>query len=118
MLTEVLAARSRDDILAYKRCFTELSDAAYRWDAWAAAYLIGGGCSDDSFIDFRAGLTLQGRDWYERALVNPDNLAEHPALASPDDAEAEVLFFCEEINCAARRAFARSVGTSEDFYDA
>jgi hypothetical protein len=41
-------------------------------------YLIGGGCSDDGFIDFRAGLIAQGRDWYERAAASPDDLADHP----------------------------------------
>ncbi|MEU1251459.1 DUF4240 domain-containing protein [Micromonospora arida] len=41
------------------------------WDVWAAAYLIGGGCSDDSFIDFRAGVIALGREWYERVLASP-----------------------------------------------
>lgn len=36
--------------------------ALYRRDLWAAAYIIGGGCSDDSFIDFRAGLIAQGHE--------------------------------------------------------
>ena len=50
-------------------------------DVWAAAYLIGGGCSDDSFIDFRARLISQGRGWYQKAADSPGNLAEHPAVA-------------------------------------
>jgi len=54
--------------------------ALYRWDVPAAAYLIGGGCSDDGFIDFRAGLTAQGRDWYEKLAASPDSLADHPAM--------------------------------------
>ncbi|MFD6293827.1 DUF4240 domain-containing protein [Streptomyces sp. NPDC060235] len=46
----------------------------------AAAYLIGGGCSNDSFMDFRAGLIALGRDWYEKATADPDSLADHPAV--------------------------------------
>jgi hypothetical protein len=37
---------------------------------WAAAYLIGGGCSGDAFIDFRAGVIAQGRDWYEKVAAS------------------------------------------------
>lgn len=53
----------------------------YRWELWAAAYLIGGGRSDDSFIDFRAGLIAQGRDWYDKAAASPDSLADHSAVS-------------------------------------
>jgi hypothetical protein len=58
-LVDVLAARPRQDILEYHERFGELQSALYRWDVWAAAYLIGGGCSDDSFTDFRAGLIAE-----------------------------------------------------------
>lgn len=44
------------------------------------AYLIGGGCSDDRFSDFTAGLVALGREWYERASACPDSLAGHPAV--------------------------------------
>lgn len=43
-------------ILEYAERFDELHDALYRWDVLAAAYLIAGGCPDDSFIDLRAGV--------------------------------------------------------------
>ncbi|MFE6038244.1 DUF4240 domain-containing protein [Streptomyces sp. NPDC056452] len=43
---------------------------------------MGGGCSDDSFTDFRAGLIGLGREWYERAAACPDVLAEHPAMTA------------------------------------
>jgi hypothetical protein len=43
---------------------------------WAAAYLMNGGCSDDGFTDFRAWLIAQGRMATERALADPDSLAE------------------------------------------
>ena len=79
-LTDCLAAGTEQDILQYQDRFDDLHAALYRWDMWAAAYLIGGGCSDDGFIDFRAGLIAQGRDWYQRAAASPDSLAGHPAV--------------------------------------
>ena len=61
-LTDHLATLTEQDILEYYECFEKMHGALYRRDLWAAAYLIGGGCSDDSFIDFRAGLILQGHE--------------------------------------------------------
>lgn len=45
---------------------------AYRTDIWALAFLLRGGCSDDSFMDFRAWLIMQGRDVFERAMADPN----------------------------------------------
>ena len=79
-LTDHLATFTAQDILEYYERFEKMHGALYRRDLWAAAYLIGGGCSDDSFIDFRAGLIAQGHDWYHKAAA-PDSLAGHPAVA-------------------------------------
>jgi len=50
--------------------------SAYTRTLWDAAYLIHGGCSDDCFIDFRSTLISLGRKTFERAVENPDTLAE------------------------------------------
>lgn len=90
----------------------------YRWDVWAAAYLIGGGCSDDSFMDFRAGLIGLGREWYARAAACPDVLAEHPAVAAAAEAHIDEIVFNEAVNYAASYAFERVAGDGADFYEA
>jgi hypothetical protein len=58
--------------------FQEIFDTywlrAYRWDLWGAAYIIGGGCSDDGFMDFRAWLISRGEKAYENALRDPQTL--------------------------------------------
>ncbi|MFD5514733.1 DUF4240 domain-containing protein [Streptomyces sp. NPDC127066] len=118
VLTDELATRTKEDILRYQERFDEASGAVYRWDVWAAAYLIGGGCSDDSFMDFRAGLVAQGRDWYEKAAAVPDRLAEHPAVIAAAGADRDEVLFDEETNYAAARAFGRVAGDEEDFYEA
>src|SRR5207247_1890272 len=56
--------------------FWERHAHAYRWDLWAAAYWLGGGCSDDGFIDFRSCLISLGKTDYERILADPDNLVD------------------------------------------
>lgn len=64
------------ELEAYQTHFDHLKNQANRWDLWGAAYMIGGGCSDDSFIDFRYGLIAKGRDIYEKAVQDPDSLAD------------------------------------------
>jgi hypothetical protein len=62
-------------ILAFEHHWRVVDVAAYRWDLWAAAYLLNGGCDDQCFDDFRAYLIGLGRKTYEDALADPDNLA-------------------------------------------
>jgi hypothetical protein len=42
-----------------------------------------GGCSDDSFMDFRTWLMLQGRDAIEAVVQDPDVLADWHYVESP-----------------------------------
>ncbi|MFF0725100.1 DUF4240 domain-containing protein [Streptomyces sp. NPDC004134] len=117
-LVGLLAGLPRLEILAYAERFGEVHGALYRWDVWAAAYLIGGGCSDDSFMDFRAGVISLGREWYERAAAAPDSLAGHPAVAeAARDGHDEILFH-EEVNYAAGTAFERLTGSRDAFHEA
>ncbi|WP_239096327.1 DUF4240 domain-containing protein [Streptomyces sp. SID11385] len=113
-----MAARTKDDILHYQERFDEAHDALYRWDMGAAAYLIGGGCSDDSFMDFRAGLIALRCDRYEKAAACPDSLADHPAVIAAAEVHRDEAFFCGEVDYAASAAFERITGDSEDFHEA
>lgn len=65
-----------EEILQFRLLFDVKTGAAYKIDLWGAAYLINGGCSDDGFHYFRCWLVGQGRDVYEKALANPDSLAD------------------------------------------
>ena len=117
-LTDHLATLTEQDILEYHERFEKMHDALYRYDLWAAAYLIRGGCSDDSFIDFRAGLIAQGRDWHNKAAAAPDSLADHPAVAGAGHPLADNPLFYEEVNYAASLAFERVSGDEHGFWDA
>ncbi len=73
---------------------------AYRWDLWAAAYIINGGCSDDGFEYFRAWLIAQGERVFHDALADPETLVDR---AEPD-ADAEGMLY------AAAAAYESRVG--------
>jgi len=55
-LVSRLTTLEPEEIDAFGRIFDQLSDRAYSWDLWGAAFLIKGGCGDDSFFDFRSWL--------------------------------------------------------------
>jgi len=118
-LEDRLAERSAEEICAFQARFDELDAAVCRWDVWAAAHLIGGGCSDDSFADFRAGLIALGREWHERVRRSPDALADHPAvIKAATDGEGYPVFY-EQAGHAAAKAYERITGKDEhDFYEA
>ncbi|MGW3243241.1 DUF4240 domain-containing protein [Streptomyces sp. NPDC001070] len=118
VLVSLLAERPTREILEYAERFDEVHDALYRWDVWAAAYLMGGGCSDDSFIDFRAGVIALGREWYERVAAGPDSLAGHPAVVEAAGARRDEALFYEEVNYVAGEAFERLTGDRDAFYAA
>ena len=45
-----------------------------QWRLWAAGYVIAAGMSDDSFHYFRSWIIGKGRDTFEVAMKNPDEL--------------------------------------------
>ncbi|MEW1546365.1 DUF4240 domain-containing protein [Streptomyces tsukubensis] len=118
-LTDVLAELPLERILDYDERFHTVRESVYRWDVWAASYLIGGWFSDDGFIDFRAGLISLGRDWFEQVAAAPDSLAGHPLVVGSgtvDDLEEALLQ--EDANYAAPGAYDRVTGVEDSYYDA
>ena len=67
---------SPEEIIEFDNINRELINNAYDWNLWGAAYVINGGCSDDSFMDFRGWLIGQGKEVYFKALSNLDSLSE------------------------------------------
>ncbi|MEM7244157.1 MAG: DUF4240 domain-containing protein [Acidobacteriota bacterium] len=76
------------ELVAFRLRLDEHLNDAYRWDLWAAAFLIEGGCSDDGFLYFRAWLVLQGRERFEAALADPESLADWIETAVRTDCES------------------------------
>ena len=78
MLEATLGKLSLAELQSLETHFTDCHYRAYTWDLWGAAYIIGGGCSDDGFWDFRSTLITCGQKIFERALKDPDSLADLP----------------------------------------
>ena len=105
-LQSELSKLQPEEIVEFERVLGELQDQAYRWDLWGAAYIIGGGCSDDAFIDFRSWLISMGRPVFEQALADPDSLAD---VEIGPDAEEDAFF--EEFAYVAGQVYEEKTGT-------
>jgi hypothetical protein len=64
------------EVKAFAGQFDDCDDKACTWELWAAPYIIGGGCSDDAFSDFRATLLSMGRETFERVVADPNALTD------------------------------------------
>ena len=76
LLVETLAQLQVIEILDFETIMFDLLDKAYEAALWDAAVIIGCGCGDSGFWDFRAWLIAQGQDVYEQALANPESLVD------------------------------------------
>ena len=106
-LSKILSELEPQEIVDFDRIMRQRLIEAYRWDLWAVAYIVNGGCSDDGFEYFRGWLIAQGKDYFEAALVNPENAA---AQASADQ---DVQ--CESILYVATEAFEEKTGAEMPF---
>jgi hypothetical protein len=116
-LVDILSNRPIDDIFTFQAHFDAASAALYRYDIWAAAYLIGGGCSDDGFVDFRAGVIALGKPWFDRVIADPDSLADHPAVIGAAETDYDGAIMAESVLYAASSAFENITGDADAFYD-
>jgi hypothetical protein len=101
-LTKLLEDFTPDEIYDFDRHMGKRRIESYRWDLWAVAYIINGGCSNDGFEYFRCWLIAQGQAVFERALGSPESVADHVR----DD---EVLE-CEAILYSADHAYENVTG--------
>jgi len=74
-IESLVGALSPADATAFGAHFERCMAEAYSWSLWGAAFVIRGGCSDDSFSDFRASLISRGRAEFEAAMEDPESLA-------------------------------------------
>ncbi|QKG26889.1 DUF4240 domain-containing protein [Actinomadura verrucosospora] len=114
LVTDRLLALDGPGIVAFDATLTRILDTAYRRPLWNAAYLIEGGCGDDGFMDFRAGLALLGRDVFTRAVDDPDSLADVPTVVRMAK-EDKGWIGAEGLLYAAVKAYERVIGEREAF---
>jgi hypothetical protein len=92
---KLLVERPSVEVAALAQPLWDLRALSYRRDLWGAAYLLNGGCSDDGFEYLRGWLIAQGRTVFERALGDPDVLADLPAVRHSAAADEPFDFECE-----------------------
>ncbi|MDQ0272722.1 hypothetical protein J2S17_004615 [Cytobacillus purgationiresistens] len=80
-----LSKRPVKDIVMFDYIFNQYYYKSYTSDLWAAAYIIMGGCSDDSFDYFRAWLLYQGKDTYESVINDPEGVITHLKMLEEEE---------------------------------
>lgn len=91
-LTKILSSHDKADILEFDRLFHSILQKSYTWELWGAAYIINGGCSDDTFDYFRSWLVGQGENIFYKGINNPETLAD--VLKPQEEYEWEGLEYC------------------------
>src|SRR5574341_479228 len=76
LLVEKLANGTTEEILDYDSIFEELMDQANTATLWDAADIIGCGCGNDDFRDFRGWLIAHGKEIYENAISDPESIGD------------------------------------------
>jgi hypothetical protein len=95
-LKSLLEELPSDQIVTFDTHFERHMRLAYSWDVWAAACIVGGGCSDDAFIDFRGTLIAFGKEVFESVVDCSDTLRDVLNRICFDDPEDELFVegFC------------------------
>jgi len=106
LLVAALSQLSEDDILTYQEILDDLEDEAYIVELWNMAYIMDCGCGDDGFMDFRAWLIGQGKDVYEKALVDPESLSD--VVDAGQETKSEALLY------VAQKAYELRTGKDAD----
>lgn len=107
ILKEKLETLEPDEIVAFDRIFSGYHNRAYTWPLWGAAYIIGGGCSDDGFADFRGWLISRGEKVYEAAISDPETLAK---IVKEEDGDCQI----EGFEYVASQAWEEKTGNDPD----
>ena len=76
LLIKTLVRLSKSELFRFHELYLRFMDSADKWPLWDAIYLINGGCSDDSWFDFRDYLISRGRTVYQRIVSDPESLID------------------------------------------
>ena len=103
-LREELLEQSEEEAADFLRHFHDARAEAYRWPLWGAAWIAGGGASEEDFGDFRVWLVSLGRETFDDVLHHPDRLINHADPAELRDP------FDPDVRPAALQAYAELSG--------
>ncbi|MBD5304161.1 MAG: DUF4240 domain-containing protein [Bacteroides sp.] len=112
-LNDLLSSLSDNELIGFYYWWQYFSDRLYRQDLWAVAYVVKGGCSDDSFDYFRYWLLVQGRKPVYDALENADSLCD--LFETMIDVDDEDSLQNEEVNYTVIKAIEDRSDASDEF---
>ncbi|KZE36390.1 molybdenum metabolism regulator [Bhargavaea cecembensis] len=84
-LIEQLSQKSLEEALEFEFIMQSFMNESYQSRLWGAAYVLMGGCSDDTFDYFRGWLIGQGEEVYHKVINDPEYLAEYIDEDNLDD---------------------------------
>jgi hypothetical protein len=99
---------SPKEIVGFRLRTDKLLHDTYTSEMWCAAYIMNGGCSDDSFEYFRCWLISRGREVFNKAKTNPDYLINE-VVEGVDSYDFENFWY------VALKAFEKNTG--KNLYD-
>jgi hypothetical protein len=74
VLSQVLSFLSDGEVSAFGHMFYKKLCELNSWRLWAAGYVIAGGMSDDSFHYFRSWIIGKGKNVFDIAMKDPDEI--------------------------------------------
>lgn len=86
-LEQVLQGRTSEEIAEFEKEFYQALILLNKWEIWGAGYLITGGMSDDGFHYFRSWLIGKGKQVFDIALSDPDELGQFISQSEVEDSD-------------------------------
>jgi hypothetical protein len=111
LLKQALNTLPLNEVVGFYSRTEQLKNAIYNSETWCAGYIMNGGCSDDMFEYFLLWIISCGKEVYEAAKENHDNLDNY--MNEDDNWEKHYDF--ESFNYVAHSVFEKR--TNKDIYD-
>ena len=96
ILDQLLRTFKAADIKKFAALYAKYMRQLYHWNVWALAYAARGGCSDDSFMEFRSWLILQGNSSLIELAVKDPAKAVNEVPKDPELPDGTLLPMIDE----------------------
>lgn len=109
-LKRMLCDLGADEVISFKNILLQKLVDAYVFPLLAANFVISSYVSDDGFKAFRAWLVSKGKSTFEKAINNPESIADWLGKDEVDEIDGEEFLFLAD------EAYAELGGDEDDFY--
>lgn len=106
----VLSSMSRDEIVSFQNILSRKISAACTFPLLAANFVIASYVSDDGFRDFRAWLVSQGAEKFNKAVIDPESIADWLDKSVVNEIDGGPMM------SVAHDAYGQAYGDEDDFF--